>query len=123
MSFVHEHGLVKKKKEIALKAPVKDLIRIYENGKVFKKLYIEFAYGKYEFTLPSKAVSRIIEYILLARSFDETTIYDEKTAKKLWKLAINHSRVNRLLKKDIVANFLVCYSTDPGASGMSFFFF
>ncbi|KKK74461.1 hypothetical protein LCGC14_2883540, partial [marine sediment metagenome] len=71
LSFIHEYGLWKRKQEITFKAPVKDLIRIKEKGKIFKKLYIEFEYGKYEFTLASHAIKRIIEYILLARTFND----------------------------------------------------
>ncbi len=89
LSFIHEFGLLKKKVELSFKAPVKDLIRIKEKGKLFKKLYIEFEYGKYEFTLPPKAIKRVIEYILLARTFDETTIFDKKSAEELWEIDID----------------------------------
>ena len=65
LSFIHEYGIRKKKQALTFKAPVRDLIRIRDKGKVFKKLYIEFEYGKYEFTLPPKSISRVIEYILL----------------------------------------------------------
>jgi len=107
LSFIHEHGVVKKKQELILKAPVEDLTRIKEKGRVFKKLYIEFAYGKYEFTLPPKAVSRVIEYILLARSFDETTIYDEKTAKKLQQINIDLNDLTNFIEESINSFFSI----------------
>jgi len=107
LSFIHEHGVVKKKQELILKAPVEDLTRIKEKGRVFKKLYIEFAYGKYEFTLPPKAISRVIEYVLLARSFDETTIYDEKTAKKLQQINIDLNDLINFIEESINSFFSI----------------
>ncbi|GAH12005.1 unnamed protein product, partial [marine sediment metagenome] len=107
LSFVHEYGVVKKKKELIFKAPVQDLTRIKEKGKVFKKLYIEFTYGKYEFTLPPKAISRVIEYILLARSFDETTIYDEKTAKKLQEIDLDLNELINFIEESINSFFSI----------------
>ncbi len=107
LSFVHEYGVVKKKKELIFKAPVQDLTRIKEKGKVFKKLYIEFAYGKYEFTLPPKSISRVIEYILLARSFDETTIYDEKTAKKLQQIDLDLNELINFIEESINSFFSI----------------
>ncbi len=107
LSFVHEYGVVKKKKELIFKAPVQDLTRIKEKGKVFKKLYIEFTYGKYEFTLPPKAISRVIEYILLARSFDETTIYDEKTAKKLQQIDLDLNELINFIEESINSFFSI----------------
>ncbi|MFX1568779.1 MAG: hypothetical protein ACFFCV_10490 [Promethearchaeota archaeon] len=107
LSFIHEFGLVKRKQELVFKAPVEDLTRIKEKGKVFKKLYIEFEYGKYEFTLPPKAVSRVIEYILLARSFDETTIYDEKTAKKLQQINIDLNDLINFIEESINSFFSI----------------
>jgi len=89
LSFIHEFGLIKTKLELSFKAPVKDLVRIKEKGKLFKKLYIEYEYGKYEFTLPPKAIKRVIEYILLARTFDETTIFDKKSADELQEIDID----------------------------------
>ncbi|MFX1329402.1 MAG: B-box zinc finger protein [Promethearchaeota archaeon] len=107
LSFVHEFGVVKKKKELIFKAPVRDLTKIREKGKIFKKLYIEFTYGKYEFTLPPKAVSRVIEYILLARSFDETTIYDERTAKKLQQIDIDLNELINFIEESINSFFSI----------------
>ncbi|MFX1431728.1 MAG: hypothetical protein ACFFCY_16300 [Promethearchaeota archaeon] len=107
LSFIHEYGIKKKKKELIFKAPVKDLTRLREKGKIFKKLYIEFAYGKYEFTLPPKAVSRVIEYILSARSFDETTIYDEKTAKKLQYIDLDLNDLTNFIEESINSFFSI----------------
>ncbi len=107
LSFIHEYGVKKKKKELIFKAPVQDLTRIKEKGKIFKKLYIEFDYGKYEFTLPPKAVSRVIEYILLARSFDETTIYDEKTAKKLQYIDLDLNDLTNFIEESINSFFSI----------------
>ena len=101
LSFVHEHGWIKKKKELIFKAPVGDLTRIREKGKLFKKLYIEFAYGKYEFSLPAKSVSKVIEYILLARTFDETTVYDKSTALKLQRIDIDLSDIENFIEESI----------------------
>ncbi|MFW9880486.1 MAG: hypothetical protein ACFFG0_46045, partial [Candidatus Thorarchaeota archaeon] len=107
LSFIHKYGLKKRKRELIFKAPVQDLTRIREKGKVFKKLYIEFSYGKYEFTLPPRAVARVIEYIILARSFDETTIYDEKTAKKLQQIDIDLNDLTNFIEESINSFFSI----------------
>jgi len=95
LSFVHEYGLMKKKRELIFKAPVDDLIKIRDRGKLFKKLFIQFDYGKYEFSFPSDIVSKIIDYIILARSFQENDIYDYESAKKLQEIDID---LNDLIK-------------------------
>ncbi|MFX1573021.1 MAG: hypothetical protein ACFFB0_09750 [Promethearchaeota archaeon] len=105
LSFVHEFGLIKNKVELSFKAPVKDLIRIKEKGKLFKKLYIEFEYGKYEFTLPPKAIKRVIEYILLARTFDETAIYDKKSAKDLQEIDLELNTLIDFIEESINSFF------------------
>ena len=105
LSFVHEHGLVKKKKELIFKAPVNDLTRIKEKGRIIKKLYIEFEYGKYEFTLPPKAIPRVIEYILIARTFDETTIFDKKSALKLQEIDIDINDLESFIEESINSFF------------------
>jgi hypothetical protein len=107
LSFIHKYGIKKKKKDLIFKAPVQDLTRIREKGKVFKKLYLEFAYGKYEFTLPPKSLSRVIEYILLARSFDETTIFDDKTAKKLQHIDIGLNELINFIEESINSFFSI----------------
>jgi len=105
LSFIHEYGLIKRKYELVFKAPVQDLTRIKEKGKIFKKLYLEFAYGRYEFTLSQKAISRVIEYILLARTFDETTIYDKVTSKKLKDIDIDLNSLITFIEESINSFF------------------
>ncbi|MHA2121562.1 MAG: hypothetical protein ACW990_10195, partial [Promethearchaeota archaeon] len=105
LSFVHEYGMRKKKKALTFKAPVQDLIRIREKGKVFKRLYIEFEYGKYEFTLPNDAISRVIEYILLARTFDETTVHDATSASKLQKIDVDLNELVNFIEESINSFF------------------
>ncbi|TXT58245.1 MAG: hypothetical protein BAJALOKI2v1_410027 [Promethearchaeota archaeon] len=107
LSFVHEYGLIKKKQDLIFKAPVDDLIRIKEKGKLFKKLYIEFAYGKYEFSLPSDAISRVIEYILLARNFDETAIYDREAANHLNKIDTDLNDLKNYIEEGINKFFII----------------
>ncbi|KKN52078.1 hypothetical protein LCGC14_0616310 [marine sediment metagenome] len=105
LSFVHEYGVRKKKRKLIFKAPVQDLIRIKEKGKIFKKLYLEFEYGKYEFTLPAKSISRVIEYILLARTFDETTIYDKTSATNLQRIDIDLNELVNFIEESINSFF------------------
>jgi hypothetical protein len=105
LSFVHEYGVRKKKQALIFKAPVGDLTRIKDKGKVFKKLYIEFEYGKYEFTLPHKSLSRVIEYILLARTFDETTVYDRKSATNLQRIDIDLNGLIDFIEESINSFF------------------
>jgi len=105
LSFVHEHGKRKKKQEGIFKAPVKDLTKVQIRGKLFKKLYIEFPYGRYEFTLPPNSISRVLDYLLLARSFDETVIYDKLAAKKLYNIEIDLSDISNYIEEAINSFF------------------
>jgi len=105
LSFVHEYGLLKKKQELIFKAPVNDLQRIKEKGKLFKKLFVKFAYGEYEFSLPNKSISRVIEYILLARNFDETAIYDKKSANIIENLKIDLTNLKNFIEDGINSFF------------------
>jgi hypothetical protein len=105
LSFVHEYGVRQKKQTLTFKAPVRDLIRIKEKGKIFKKLCIEFEYGKYEFILPSKSLNRVIEYILMARSFDSTTVYDSKSASNLQKIDIDLNSLIDFIEESINSFF------------------
>ncbi|MHA1987132.1 MAG: hypothetical protein ACW98D_10870 [Promethearchaeota archaeon] len=105
ISFIHEYGIRKKKQALTFKAPVRDLIKIRDKGKVFKKLYIEFEYGKYEFTLPPKSISRVIEYLLLSRNFDETTVYDSKSASNLQRIEIDLNSLTDFIEESINSFF------------------
>jgi len=107
LSFVYEHGRVKRKKETIFKAPVKDLTKIRVKGRLTKKLYIEFAYGKYEFSLPQNAISKVMDYILLARSFDEIVVYDEDAAKKLFEIDIDLSDLINYIEEAINSFFSI----------------
>jgi len=89
LSFVHEYGILKKKQETIFKAPVSDLISVKERGRIFKRMILTFSYGKYEFSLPSNSISKIIEYVLLARNFDENAIYDSFSAMNLQRINLD----------------------------------
>jgi len=105
LSFVREHGKRKKKQAGIFKAPVKDLTKVQIRGKLFKKLYIEFPYGRYEFTLPSNSISRVLDYLLLARSFDESVIYDKLAAKKLYNIEVDLSDISNYIEEAINSFF------------------
>jgi len=105
LSFVQEYGKLKKKKEIIFKAPVKDLIKIKSQGKMFKKLYIEFPYGRYEFTLPPNNITRVLDYIILARNFDDTIKYDQETAERLNNIYIELNDITAFIEETINSFF------------------
>ena len=105
LSFVQESGKQKRKKEVIFKAPVKDLIKIKSQGKMFKKLYIEFPYGRYEFTLPPNNITRVLDYIILARNFDETIKYDQETAERLNNIYIELNDITAFIEETINSFF------------------
>jgi len=105
LSFVQMYGKIKKKQKTIFKAPVKDLTRIKLRGKLFKKLYVEFEYGRYEFTLPPKVLTKVMDYILLARNFDECVIYDEESAKNLYEMDIDFSDIINYIEEAINSFF------------------
>ncbi|MFW9782185.1 MAG: hypothetical protein ACFFFB_07885 [Candidatus Heimdallarchaeota archaeon] len=105
LSFVRIYGKIKKKQKTIFKAPVKDLTRIKIRGKLFKKLYVEFEYGRYEFTLPPNALTKVMDYILLARNFDECVIYDEQSAKILYEIDIDFTDLINYIEEAINSFF------------------
>jgi hypothetical protein len=105
LSFVREHGKRRKKKDGIFKAPVKDLTKVQIRGKIFKRLYIEFPYGRYEFTLPPNSISRVLDYLLLARCFDETVIYDKLAAKKLYNIEVDLGDISNYIEEAINSFF------------------
>lgn len=119
LSFVHKYGVGKKKQELTFKAPVRDLTRIREKGKVFKKLYLEFEYGKYEFTLPPNAISRVIEYILLARTFDESNIIDNKSTTQLQNIDIELNDLINFIEESINSFFSLKCQYNKGFENIS----
>ncbi len=108
LTFVHSHGLIKKSKELIFKAPVKDLIKVKDIGKIFKKLYIEFAYGKYEFSLYSnKAIPKVIEYVLLAKDFEEKAIFDGRAAQDLVEIDLDLNDLVNFIEEGINSFFSI----------------
>jgi len=101
LSFVQESGLIKKKKDLIFKAPVDDLIKIKDKGKLFKKLFVQFDYGKYEFSLPSNLVSKIIDYILLAQSFRDNEIVNKETTKELFEMDLDLNDIIKYIEEGI----------------------
>ena len=105
LSFIHLYGKFKKKRKNIFKAPVEDLTRLKIKGKLFKKLYIEFSYGRYEFTLPGNSINKVLDYIIIARNFDETVIFDKEMANKLYDIEIDISEVINFVEEAINSFF------------------
>lgn len=105
LSFVQESGFFKKTRKSIFKAPIHDLINIRDKGTLFKKLFIKFEYGKYEFSLPSHYIPKIIDYILLARTFQDETSYDHETTKQLQEIDIDLSDLIKYVEEGINSFF------------------
>jgi ribosomal protein L37AE/L43A len=105
LSFVHEYGRFKKKKELDFKAPVKDLTKLKIKGRVFKRLYIEFAYGRYEFSLLPNSITAVKDYIILARNFQESIIFDEDSSKKLNEIDLDLMELMNYIEEAITSFF------------------
>ncbi|TFG12680.1 MAG: hypothetical protein EU531_10380 [Promethearchaeota archaeon] len=107
LSFIHLYGKFKKKRKNIFKAPVEDLTKLKIKGKLFKKLYIEFSYGRYEFTLPTNSLNKVLDYIIIARNFDETVIFDDDMANKLYEIEIDISDVINFVEEAINSFFSI----------------
>ncbi len=105
LSFVHEYGIIKRKQELIFKAPINDLINISDKGKLFKKLFVQFDYGKYEFSLPSNIIAKVVDYIVLARSFQENDIYNYELANNLQEVEIDLNDLMRYIEEGINSFF------------------
>lgn len=107
LSFIRLYGKFKKKQKNIFKAPVEDLTKVRVRGKLFKKLYIEFPYGRYEFTLPPNCLNKVLDYIIIARNFDDTVIFDEEMAKKLYEIEIDISEILNFVEEAINSFFSI----------------
>lgn len=105
LSFVQFSGRFKKKRQTIFKAPVNDLTKIRVQGKILKKLYIEFPYGRYEFTLPPNSINKVLDYIVLARNFEDTIKFDEDAAQKLDNFYIDLNEINAFIEETINSFF------------------
>ena len=105
LSFVQFNGRFKKKKQAIFKAPVNDLIKIRVQGKILKKLYIEFPYGRYEFTLPPNSINKVLDYIVLARNFEDTIKFDEDAAQKLDNFYVDLNEITAFIEETINSFF------------------
>ena len=105
LSFVQFSGKLKKRKQAIFKAPVNDLIKIRVQGKVLKKLYIEFPYGRYEFTLPPNSINKVLDYIVLARNFEDTIKFDEDAAQKLENFYVELNEITAFIEETINSFF------------------
>ncbi len=105
LSFVHEYGMIKKKQELIFKAPINDLINLADKGKIFKKLFVQFDYGKYEFSFPANIISKVIDYIVLARSFQEHDLYNYEIATNLQEIDIDLNDLMRYIEEGINSFF------------------
>ena len=81
------------------------MIKIRVQGKVLKKLYIEFPYGRYEFTLPPNSINKVLDYIVLARNFEDTIKFDEDAAQKLENFYVELNEITAFIEETINSFF------------------
>ncbi|MFX1273801.1 MAG: B-box zinc finger protein [Promethearchaeota archaeon] len=101
LSFVHLFGVFKKKKDLIIKTPIDDLTDIQVKGKIRKRVYLEFTYGKYEFLLPPRTHSKVVEYIVLAKTFDENTKHNHEAAEKLQSIDLDLNNLVNFIEEAI----------------------
>ncbi len=99
--FIREYGLLKKGVEFIFKIPHEEFRRIEITGKVRKRLYMEFVYGKYFFAINSSKRENVINYIEKARIFDEEQIYDAESGKSLMLIKLDIKDLIDLIETNI----------------------
>jgi len=99
--FIRENGLLKKRVEFIFKIPHEEFKRIEITGKVRKRLYMEFVYGKYFFAINSSKRNSVIDYIENARVFDENQKYDFESGKSLMLIKLDIKDLIDLIETNI----------------------
>lgn len=105
LSFVHEHGFLNKKTDMIFKAPVNDITKVAEKGRFPKRLYIQFEYGKYEFSMNSDDFAETMEHINLAREFNDDSAFDRDSAEELRTVDISLSDIKNYIEEGINSFF------------------
>ncbi|MFX1237020.1 MAG: B-box zinc finger protein [Promethearchaeota archaeon] len=102
--FVQTHLFNKKKKNLLIKNPIKDLQNIKATQSKLvrrRKIYLEFIYAKYEFVVRKEAATSLIDCILLAQAFDETIKLNENAANKLKRMVLDLNNIVNFIEEAI----------------------
>ncbi|HMF34774.1 MAG TPA: hypothetical protein VKK79_25360 [Candidatus Lokiarchaeia archaeon] len=101
ISFIYEHGIIRKKSEILFQAPISELAKAEVRGRIFKRLRLDFNNGYYKLSLGKEDRAKLLQYIDVARDFDERNKVDQEKLQELTQMRLNARDIRQLLEEQI----------------------
>ncbi len=99
--FIHAHGMRKKKSDVLFQAAVSELENAEVRGRVFKNLHLEFNTGHYKLALEKDDRLKLLQYIEVARTFDEKNKIDQEKTQELNQLRLSGRDVRQVIEEQI----------------------
>ncbi len=99
--FIHAHGLRKKKSDVLFEAVIGDLESAEVRGRVFKNLHLEFNTGHYKLALEKDDRLKLLQYIEVARTFDEKNKIDQEKFQELNQMRLSSRDIRQVIEDQI----------------------
>ncbi len=99
--FIHAHGLRKKKNDVLFEAVIGDLESAEVRGRVFKNLHLEFNTGHYKLALEKDDRLKLLQYIEVARTFDEKNKIDPEKSQELNQMRLSSRDIRQVIEDQI----------------------
>ncbi len=101
--FIHAHGLRKKKSDVLFEGVIGDLESAEVRGRVFKNLHLEFNTGRYKLALEKDDRLKLLQYIEIARTFDEKNKIDQEKSQELNQMRLSGRDIRQVIEEQIVS--------------------
>jgi len=99
--FIHAHGMRKKKNDVLFTAAVGELENAEVRGRIFKSLHLEFNTGHYTLALEKDDRLKLLQYLEIARSFDEKNKIDQEQSQELNRLRLSARDLRQVIEEQI----------------------
>ncbi len=99
--FIHAHGLRKKKNDVLFEAVISDLESAEVKGRIFKSLHLWFNTGHYTLALEKDDRLKLLQYIEVARTFDEKNKIDREKSQELNQMRLSGRDIRQVIEDQI----------------------
>ncbi len=99
--FIHSHGMRKKRSDVLFQAAVEELENAEVRGRIFKNLHLEFNTGHYSLAMEKDDRLKLLQYIEVARSFDEKNKIDQEKSQELNQMRISARDIRQVIEEHI----------------------
>ncbi len=99
--FIHSHGLRKKKSDVLFEGVIRDLESAEVKGRLFKNLHLWFNTGHYKLALEKDDRLKLLQYIEVARTFDEKNKIDQDKSQDLNQMRLSGRDLRQVIEDQI----------------------